>query len=529
MSRNKKKRAAFASQPKSSELLTEQAAPKVGGVLSPHRTSQADILTPATLARLLKSADNGDVEAYFVLAEEMEEREPHYRSVLGTRKLGVSGAPRSVDAASDDAHDVAIADDVGALLDKPEAEALILDLMDGVAKGISLVEILWSRDSKRWEPAQYKFRPQRHFIFDRDTLERPLLRTFDGFGSELAPYKWIVHQPKLLSGLALRSGLARTIAVTYAAKRYTVSDWLAFMDVFGMPVRLGKYPADQAKNKNILLRALQQIGTDAAAVIPDGMAIELLQATGGSTGNTIFQATAEYWDKQTSKVVLGQTMTSDDGASLAQSKTHERVRLDIRAADARAVAATINRDLIKPFVDLNYGPQKAYPSFRIDVSEPEDTTALMGNVKTFVELGGKVQESEIRDRLGLSEPEAGADLLKSPSKAVAAPEQDDEEDDGALPTGAFRERFDAAPKTADVVDESVDAELEDWRSLADENIGVLIRRMQNATSYADARAALEQLAQDEGEEMALGVITASLARQTFKLRGVGDATDKTEL
>lgn len=80
----------------SSDLKREHAAATLTGLRSPHRTSQAAGLRPERLARLLRSADAGDTEAFFTLAEEMEERELHYVSVLGTRKLGVSGPPVQV-------------------------------------------------------------------------------------------------------------------------------------------------------------------------------------------------------------------------------------------------------------------------------------------------------------------------------------------------------------------------------------------------------------------------------------------------
>jgi phage gp29-like protein len=51
----------------------------------------------------------------------------------------------------------------------------------------------------------------------------------------------VVHQPRLKSGLPLRNGLARLVAVMYMLKSYTVRDWWAFAEKFGIPVVVGKY------------------------------------------------------------------------------------------------------------------------------------------------------------------------------------------------------------------------------------------------------------------------------------------------
>jgi phage gp29-like protein len=531
--------------PKAASLLAEKALTAVGSILSPHRESVADTLTPLRMGNLMREADRGNITAYLTLAEEMEEREPHYASVLGTRKLGVSGSQPTVISPTDSPDDKAICDDLERLVADPLFEGLILDCMDGVPKGFAMVEIIWERSERQWMPIRFEFREQRHFLFDKDTMKRPLLRTEKHYedGEELQPYKWIQHFPKLRSGIPIRTGLARTVAVTYAAKRWTVADWLSFMDIYGIPIRIGRYPSHLADQKKELLRAVKAIGADAAAVVPKEMEIEFVEGKSGSGGTTLFQQSAEYWDKQTSKVVLGQTMSSDDGASLAQSKTHERVRFDIRDADARSVAATIARDLFKPYVILNYGPRPVYPGLRLNTQKPEDTKMLMDATKTFVNLGGKVQMSEVRDRLGLAEPEEGAELLQ-PEAAIAAahaPKPD--------PNAPPRDELPAQPKpkakdkpapelnrsqfsenqgTEDVVDELADAALTDWQPLVEPVVAELFRLLAECTTFEQALAVIESMRADVGDVIEIDKLVASLARETYRVRGIGDATDKTE-
>ncbi len=95
-------------------------------------------------------------------------------------------------------------------------------------------------------------------------------------------------------------------------------------------------------------------GSAAAAIIPKGMEVAFLamkgakKNVGGGRNPAVFGALAEYLDKQMSKAIIGQTMTTDEGSSRSQSETHNEVRADIRKADARQIATTINRDLISP-------------------------------------------------------------------------------------------------------------------------------------------------------------------------------------
>jgi len=64
------------------------------------------------------------------------------------------------------------------------------------------------------------------FRFDRDTgRELRLLDPADLVnGIALAPYKFIVHTPKIRSGLPIRGGLARLAAVAYMCKAWTWRD-----------------------------------------------------------------------------------------------------------------------------------------------------------------------------------------------------------------------------------------------------------------------------------------------------------------
>lgn len=71
--------------------------------------------------------------------------------------------------------------------------------------------------------------------------------------------------------------------------------------------------------------------------------------------------------------LMGETLTSDSGGgSYAQSKTHDEVRHDLTVADAKALAVTIRRDIIRPLVEFNYGTDADIPFFGFDCHEVED-------------------------------------------------------------------------------------------------------------------------------------------------------------
>ncbi|MBK1710744.1 phage portal protein family protein [Marichromatium gracile] len=388
--------------------------------------SIASGLTPERLARVLRQVDEGEADAYLRLALEMEQRDAHYRSVLGTRKRAVTRLPVTVEAASDAATDVALADEIRALVRVPGFRAMLAHLLDGLGKGFAAVELRWDTSRTPWVPRDhrdpasgdlvrgYEWIDPRWFRYDRHDGRTLRLRddTAPLDGLPLPPYRYLIHEPELMSGPALGRGLARVAAVAYMAKAYTLKDWLAFAEVYGMPIRIGKWgPSATEEDIATLVGAVANLGSDAAAAIPDSMQIELIGATAGlSGGNIVFERLAEWADKQISKAVLGQTASADGTpGALGGQQAQDEVRDDIRDADAEELADTLNRDLVGAYLALNHGPidPEAAPAIVIRAKEPEDIRALSEALAALVPLGLRVEASVVRDRLGLPEPATG--------------------------------------------------------------------------------------------------------------------------
>ncbi len=401
------------------ELMTREIA-------APAMTSQRSILSgnpaagldPGRLAQILRGAEDGNAVDYLELAEQIEERDLHYLSVVGTRKRQVSQLDITVEAASDAPEDQAKAELIRGWLQRDTLEAELFDILDAVGKGFSFTEIVWETPAAGpWLPAKLIWRDPRWFEFDRIDGTTPLLKG-SGAPTRLPPFKFIDHVHPAKSGLPVRGGLARAVAWAFLFKSFSVKDWVEFAEVYGLPIRVGKYqPGATDQQIRELLRAVSQISRDAAAVVPSSMTMDFI-APSGSPGPDVFAKLCEYLDRQISKAVLGQTATTDsEGGGLGGSgKEHNDVRGDIERADAKMLAATINRALVRPIIDLNFPskPGAAYPRLKIGRPEEEDLDAFMTGVERFVKLGGNVAVSVVRDKLQLPDPAAGEALLSAP-------------------------------------------------------------------------------------------------------------------
>lgn len=409
--------AAFAKKPAKADLTQEILGPALTGMTRRLHTPVAQGLTPAQLTSLLRDADYGYADAYLTLAEEMEERDPHYASVLSTRKRAVLGLPRLVEAASDDPADVKRADAVRDALAGPALGGLLTGLLDALGKGYSAVELIWDTAKTPWTPT-YVWRDPRFFRYDRETGQTLLLAPDIGSdGQPLPPYRFVVHQPRLKLGLPIRGGLARLCAATHLCGIIALEDWLLFAEVFGLPLRVGRYGSGASPDDIELLKtAVAGLGHDAAAVLHESMRIEFQAAAPGAGGADLYERLLDALHKLVSKAVLGRSDAADaTSGKLGNEQTSSEVRRDILESDAADLTETLNAQLVRPFIDLNFGPQQRYPTLKLYVPDQEDLAGLVDMLAKLVPLGLKVEQSVIRDKFSLPDPEEGAELLGAPA------------------------------------------------------------------------------------------------------------------
>jgi len=546
-------------QPVSSASLAQEVAmPQEWGVRNVYREGVASGLTPETLAALLQAATFGQARRYLTLAEEMEERYLHYGAQLQTRRLAIDALAPQVEAA--DGVPSKIVDAVKGLVEEPLFDEMVASLQDAIAKGYSASEIMWDYQDRVLKPVAYAWRDPRFFQFDRVSLaELRLAADFSMDGVELPLFKFIRHMPRSKMGVPLRGGVARAACWAFMIQSFGLKDWAAFSEIYGLPIRLGKYGPSASKNDiRTLLRAVRSIASDAAAVIPAGMEMEFIKVE-GSHGGAVFGELIGYCDRSISKIIVGQTMTADDGSSQSQATVHNEVRLDILRADGKSTGATITRDLILPFVAFNFGPQAAYPRVTFPVAEPEDITALSGALQVLIPLGMKVSESEVRAKLGLGDPDSDDDLLKPAAPDAPPPKADDAPPGtpgkggagpqppkppaspeglaarghvsgcrcgpclagvgrrtGTVPVSLAGDPAHAGPDGIEETEAAMAAALDGWQEVTDPLLGPLLLAAARAKSFDEALAMIARRGPDGS------ALLERLAAATAIARGIGD-------
>lgn len=70
-------------------LAQEESGPTMAGVRQIVSDHPWQGMTPSRLGQVMRAAEMGNADAYLEVAEEIEEKDLHYRAVISTRKLQV--------------------------------------------------------------------------------------------------------------------------------------------------------------------------------------------------------------------------------------------------------------------------------------------------------------------------------------------------------------------------------------------------------------------------------------------------------
>lgn len=375
-------------------------------------------MTPARLARILTDAIGGDIYNQAIMMEEMEERDTHIFSVLQTRKLAVINRPFMVLPGDDKPESIKDADLIKMAIDNlPDFHEDLLDILDAVGKGFSILEIEWENKNNLLLPADMHWIPQHRFIPDTEDPYkefRLLSKAEPIYGEELAPNKFITHIYRAKSGMPVRGGILRIAAWMYLFKHYSIKDWLIFMEIYGIPLRIGKY--DQATSDpdiEVLKTAVRNLGTDAAAVISKSTEIEIVEALKSGGAANPHENLAKFCNFEISKAVLGQTETADSvPGRLGAANEKSEVRFDLTKADVRSLENRLKIDLIKPIINLNVGPREKYPTIKWDLEGSEDLKQASEIDATLVtKIGLPLSKKYFYEKYNRPQPEKEDELV----------------------------------------------------------------------------------------------------------------------
>lgn len=231
-----------------------------------------------------------------------------------------------------------------------------------------------------------------------------------GLPEKLREWGWVVHQHKAKSGYIEGAALFRVLAWTYAYKAYNIRDMQRFLEVYGLPLRLGKYPSGIGKTqRDELLRAVRNIGNDGAGVVPDTMCIDFIEAQIGKVGD--FLDATDYWEHKQSMAILGGDL---DGKTTSEARImiYDKVRREILLHDVRQLQPTMNTQLVRPIALVNgMFAEDRLPAFVYETEESVDQEKIIKALNNGAAMGMEIDVEYAHLVTQIPRAEKGAKLL----------------------------------------------------------------------------------------------------------------------
>ncbi len=153
-------------------------------------------------------------------------------------------------------------------------------------------------------------------------------------------------------------GLLLKASLHTIPKKNVLAAWDVFSEIFGMPLRVATTSSRDQKDVDRISQMMERMGLASYAVLPEGTTIQMI-ANSQTDAYNVYNQRVDRANSELSKLIIGQTMTIEDGSSLSQSQTHLKVFENLVESDAKLLANTINNQLFPRMVQHGF-PLKGY-------------------------------------------------------------------------------------------------------------------------------------------------------------------------
>ncbi len=140
-------------------------------------------------------------------------------------------------------------------------------------------------------------------------------------------------------------GLLLKAATQTIPKKNMLAFWDAFGEIFGMPMRIARTTSRDQKEQDRLLNMLNNSGSKLSMVANMDTEIEFVES-GKSDAYNVYDKRVDRANSELSKLIIGQTMTIEDGSSLSQSQTHLEVFENLVESDRAMLRDIVNNQVI---------------------------------------------------------------------------------------------------------------------------------------------------------------------------------------
>lgn len=340
------------------------------------------------------SEKGGDLSIYNEIL-----RDDQVKSTFQQRRLAVISAAVTVEPGGPASADKNAADHLREQIERLDWDSITDHMLYGVFYGYAVAEAVYEVIEGKVALTGIRVRDRARFGFG---LSGSLYLKDDKGQYQVMPERkfWTLSTGATHTDQPYGIGLGHYLYWPVFFKRNGVKFWMNFLDKFATPTAIGRMPRGQFDDKKLrqdALDSLEAIHGNTCIVVPEDVQTELIEATRSGTGD--YGTLVEHMNRAISKVVLSQTMTTDDGSSRAQAQVHAGVRDDVIQADNALVSESFTNTLARWITEWNF-PGAAIPIVSRETEPPEDLQKRAERDQKIYAIGFEPTEDYIREIYG---------------------------------------------------------------------------------------------------------------------------------
>lgn len=441
--------------------------------------------------QVLIDHNGGDPDAYLKLLGDWQ-----VRSTLEQRRARITSREVVVEAGGPNPIDAEAADHLRAQLASCGLDAATKKMLVGSIVGYAVAECLFAQDTAgRVVLRALRVRRAGRFRFmksGRLMMQRPR--------EQLMPERkfWCIAFGAEDDDNLHGEGLGATLYWLVFFKRNAVKFWALFLDKFSGASALARLPPGAGEQEHAKVStALDGLHSNGRMTVSKNVEVELVQAMRDSGGD--YEKFIALLDAAISKVMVLSTMTTDDGASLAQGQVHEGTSEIGAKAESDLLTESFAKGPATWLTEWNF-PGAATPIVYRRFESPEDATALATRDKALFDMGWRPTAARVLEVYG-----EGYEAAPQPTSGVNT---------GAVPATEFAE---PGERARDLVDDALPALTDGWRQVLEPEIVALEELLASSGSLDEVRDKLGRLARRDPTGL-----VESLARSSFAARVAGE-------
>lgn len=212
------------------------------------------------------------------------------------------------------------------------------------------------------------------------------------------------------------NGVNRRVLGYWLLKSYATSWWGDKVEMFGEPIRVGRYPQGTSTEiRNDAEMFLAEMGRTAYALLPDNINLQLLESASSSNGGlSTHGEIVRYLDNRIAFTYLGQTDSNTDSryGSKARSQELGNITASMIKDYAAGVAEGFEK-LLCAAIQKNYGTvvKRLVPKARLLHSSIGSVTDKTEAMLLMSDSGVAVPINTFYEETGVNMPEKGEQVL----------------------------------------------------------------------------------------------------------------------